>query len=92
MPRVKAIHIRRMPYEEARAKLEQELQDAFLSGERYVEIVHGIGGGVLRDMAHEVVRNTDFLRILPEGTNPGVLRAEVLSPGKGEIKKYLNRS
>ncbi len=88
---MKSIHIRRLPYEEARAKLEQELQDAFLAGERYVEIIHGIGGGVLREMAHEVVGSLDFLRALPEGSNPGVLRAEVLSPGKGEIKKYMNR-
>lgn len=81
-----------MPYEQARAKLEQDLSDAFLAGERYVEIIHGIGGGVLRAMAHEVVNSTDFLRAMPEGSNPGVLRAEVLSPGKAEIKKYLDRS
>lgn len=56
-----------------------------------MEIIHGIGGGVLRDMAHEVVKSLDFLRELPGGSNPGVLRAEVLSPGKAEIKKYLTR-
>lgn len=88
---MKSIHIRRLPYQEAKAKLEQELEDAFVSGERYVEVIHGIGGGVLRNMAYEVAGSLDFLKILPGTSNPGVLRAEILSPGKGELKKYLSR-
>lgn len=88
---MRSIQIRRLHYEEAKALLERELEEAFLAGERYVEIVHGIGGGVLKKMAHDVAEQTAFLRILPPGSNPGVLRAEILSPGPSEIRKYIKR-
>jgi len=86
------IYIRRLRYDEARAKLEQELEQAFLQGDRYVEIIHGIGGGILQKMAREYVEACNFLKIIPDSENPGVLRVEVLSPGKDTIRSFLRRS
>lgn len=86
---MREIHIRRLRYEEARAKLDQEVNEAFIRGERYIEIVHGIGGGVLQKMAREYVDSSEFLKILPDASNPGVLRVEVLAPDVRTIKSFL---
>ena len=47
---MKEIYIRKMRYEEARYKLERELQDAFMEGETLVQVVHGIGEGKLKQL------------------------------------------
>lgn len=80
-----------MRYDDARAKLEKEIEEAFVAGETTVDIVHGIGGGVLQKMAREYVNASDILREVPQFSNPGVLRAEILSPGKDTIKSWLRR-
>ncbi|MBL8018909.1 MAG: Smr/MutS family protein [Leptospirales bacterium] len=86
---MREIHIRRLRYDEARAKLDQEVNEAFVRGERYIEIVHGIGGGVLQKMAREYVDSSEFLKLLPDASNPGVLRVEVLAPDLRTIKSLL---
>lgn len=86
---MREIHIRRLRYDEARAKLDQEINEAFIRGERYIEIIHGIGGGVLQKMAREYVDSSEFLKLLPDASNPGVLRVEVLSPDVRTIKSFM---
>ena len=82
---MKEIYIRKMSYEDARYKLERELHDAFMEGESLVEIVHGIGEGILKRMAEEFVAQSDFLRLSPRDPlfyNPGATRVDVLIPNK----------
>ncbi len=88
---MREIHIRRLRYDEAKAKLEREVEEAYLAGETSVDIVHGIGGGILQKMAREFVESSSILREVPQFSNPGVLRAEVLSPGKDTIRNWMRR-
>lgn len=80
-----------MRYEEARIKLDRELNDAFMSGESFVEILHGIGEGILKRMAIDYVESCDFLKLVERDpmirTNPGTTLVEVLAPSK----EYINR-
>lgn len=85
-----------MRYEAAQQKLESEVQNAFLDGEREIEIVHGIGEGILRKMAIDYIERCDFLKLVPVSDlvnpNPGTTRAEILSPSAEILKKYVKRS
>ncbi len=88
---MRTITIRQMRYEEARIKLDRELNDAFMSGESFVEILHGIGEGILKRMAIDYVESCDFLKLVERDpmirTNPGTTLVEVLAPSK----EYINR-
>jgi dsDNA-specific endonuclease/ATPase MutS2 len=88
---VRTITIRKLRFEEARTKLERELNDAFMDGETYVEILHGIGEGILRRMAIDYVESCDFLKLIDRDpmirTNPGCTLVEILAPSK----EYINR-
>jgi dsDNA-specific endonuclease/ATPase MutS2 len=90
---MKEIYIRKLHYEEARIKLEREIQDAFTSGEQYIEIVHGIGEGILKKMAIDYVASQDFLKLVerPEflRTNPGATIVEILGPSAEQLRKYI---
>ncbi|MDF3819425.1 Smr/MutS family protein [Leptospira sp. 96542] len=88
---MRTIYIRQLRFEEARTKLERELNDAFMDGESFVEILHGIGEGILRKMALEYVGSCDFLKLVERDpmirTNPGSTLVEILAPSK----EYINR-
>ena len=45
---MREIRIRELRYEEARARLEDELNRAFMEGEMRVHVLHGIGEGILK--------------------------------------------
>lgn len=80
---MREVYIRKMRYDEARFKLERELHQAFMDGETVVEIVHGIGEGILKKMAMEFVESSGFLKLSersPLFDNPGTTRVEVLGP------------
>lgn len=86
---MKEIHIRKMRAIEARQKLERELDAAFMSGETYVHIVHGIGEGILRKIAIEAIAEIPYVRILENPgfeSNHGIIRLEILSPSRQEIR------
>lgn len=80
-----------MRYEDAREKLEKEIHIAFMEGETFVEVIHGIGEGILKQMTIDFVNSTDFLKIYDPGqfiqTNPGTTKIEILSPSKNFLKK-----
>ena len=56
---MREIHLRKLSYDEARQKLEREIHSAFYSGEQFLEIVHGVGGGVIRKMVYEYIQTLD---------------------------------
>ncbi|MCT8332956.1 Smr/MutS family protein [Leptospira sp. 85282-16] len=88
---MRTIYIRKLRFEEARIKLERELHDAFMDGESYVEILHGIGEGILRRMAIDYVESCGFLKLVETDpmfrSNPGATIVEILAPSK----EYINR-
>ncbi|PJZ68561.1 DNA mismatch repair protein MutS [Leptospira perolatii] len=90
-PRV--VYIRKMRYEDAYRLLDAEVQEAFLKGETLVEVVHGIGEGILKRMTEEFINSRDYLKVLQDGGlnigNPGSTLVEILGPTKDDLKKYL---
>ncbi|TGM80260.1 Smr/MutS family protein [Leptospira bouyouniensis] len=88
---MRTIYIRKLRFEEARTKLEREIHDAFMDGETYVEILHGIGEGILRQMAIDYVATCGFLKLVESDPmfrkNPGATLVEILAPSK----EYINR-
>lgn len=80
-----------MRYEEASNKLDREIQDAFMAGETLVEVVHGLGEGLLKNLTLEYVRANDFLKVYDTSLyiqpNPGATRIEILSPSKDYLKQ-----
>lgn len=82
-----------MRYEEAKQKLERELQDAFMRGETLVQVVHGIGEGKLKELTLETIRNYDYLRLVNTEQfitpNPGVTKIEIMGLDKQDLKKYI---
>jgi len=87
---MRTITIRQLRFEEARIKLEREMNDAFMAGEEFVEVLHGIGEGILKRMAIDYVESCDFLKLVERDpmirTNPGTTLVQVLSPSK----EYIN--
>ncbi|MCC6824068.1 MAG: Smr/MutS family protein [Verrucomicrobia subdivision 3 bacterium] len=85
------IYIRKMRFEEARYKLDREINEAFMNGETYVEIVHGIGEGVLKKLVEDYVKENDFLKIYNTENyiipNPGSTKVEILGIDKQKIGK-----
>ena len=80
-----------MRYEEASNKLDREIQDAFMAGETFVEVVHGLGEGKLKNLTLEYVKANDFLKVYDTSLyiqpNPGATRIEILSPSKDYLKQ-----
>lgn len=90
---MREIRIRKLRYEEARAKLEREIQEAYSAGETHVEILHGIGEGILKKMAIDYINSQDYLRLLERPSmlrqNPGTTQVEILCPSPEVLRKYL---
>ncbi len=86
---MREIRIRELRADEARRKLEMELNDAFMAGETSAVVLHGIGSGRLKKLTEEVVQEMGFARILPALTlsaNPGETRLELLPPDKKTLR------
>ena len=88
---MREIRIREMRYPDARARLEQELNDAFLAGELRVSVLHGIGMHTLKDMTAQVVRETGYGRIVEENflSNPGVTLVDMFPPDESYLKSIM---
>jgi len=86
---MRTIRIRKLRAEEAKYKLERELHEAFQAGEQYVEVLHGIGEGVLKRITQEFVTSSGFSRLLPTDPmfpgNPGITKVELFPPGVNRI-------
>jgi DNA mismatch repair protein MutS2 len=52
-PPASEIHLRRLTADEARLKLDQYLNDAFMAGLYQVRVVHGKGTGTLRQVVRQ---------------------------------------
>lgn len=89
---MKEIYIRKMRYEEAKYKLERELQDAFMEGETLVNVVHGIGEGKLKQLTIEIANSYDYLKIVNTeafiAPNPGTTKIEIMGIDKQDLKRY----
>ncbi len=90
---MKEIYIRKLSYIDAKNKLEREIQQAFVEGETYVEVIHGIGEGILKRMVIEYVQSQSYLKLVERtslvSSNPGATQIEILTPKKEILKKYL---
>lgn len=74
---------------DARLKLEEELNQAFMAGESSVTVLHGIGSGKLKKLTEEVVQELGFGRVLPAteySGNAGVTRVELFPPDLKTLK------
>jgi len=56
------LHLRRLTVDEALAKLDQYLNDAFLEGLTWVRIVHGKGTGTLRIAVRRELRKHPLVK------------------------------
>jgi DNA mismatch repair protein MutS2 len=61
------LHLRMMRAEQAVEVLEKFLDDAILAGAPYLRIVHGKGGGVLREMTHRYLAESAAVESFREG-------------------------
>lgn len=84
------IYIRQMRFDEARNKLLADIERFFFAGEREVEIVHGIGNYVLRNMAIAELGKLDYVELSADGynPNPGSLKVKLLVPDEGAMERY----
>lgn len=89
---MREIYIRKMRYDDARQKLEREIQEAFMNGESYVIVVHGIGEEKLKKMTLDYIKTNDFLKLYNTDAwiipNSGTTKIEILGIDKTELKKY----
>lgn len=85
------IHIRKLRWAEARRKLEDELNNAFVSGQRHVRVVHGIGMYRLKALTSEVVAELGLGRVLPDllSRNPGTTDVELQPPPDQVLRWHL---
>lgn len=79
-----------MRFDEARNKLLSELDKHFFAGQPEVEIIHGIGNYVLRNMVLAELKKLDYVRIQDAGfhPNPGSLKVTLLGPEKSVLDRY----
>lgn len=88
------IYIRKMKLLDAKQKLEREIHRAFMQGETYLEVIHGVGEQKLRKMTLEFIAENSFLRLIESEftkPNPGITKIEILSPPKTELKKIWKK-
>ena len=79
-----------MRMDEARGKLEGELNEAFMAGETRVNVLHGIGSGQLKQMTLEVVESYDYTRLAEVlYTNPGVTVVDLDPPDPSAMRRYM---
>lgn len=75
------VHLRHMRAEEAFVVLDKYMDSARLAGLHTIRIVHGKGGGILRDMAHRYLKDQPDVRSFrlgsPEEGGHGVTIAEL---------------
>lgn len=92
---IREIYIRKMRFEEAKYKLDREIQEAFMNGETLVEIVHGIGEGILKKLVETYIKENDFLKIYNTENfiipNPGITKVEILGIDKQKISKLKKK-
>ncbi len=88
---MRTIRIRQLSLEDARLILENELNEAFMSGEKRVSVLHGIGTGKLKNLTAEVARELGFAHPVPETfirSNPGITQLDLDSPDLSNIRRY----
>lgn len=88
---IREIRIRKFSYAEARLKLEQELNRAFIAGEKRVHIIHGIGTGQLKKLTARVVAELGLGCIveLEIDQNPGQTCVDLLPPDRETLRRYM---
>ena len=84
---VKEIYIRKLPLEEARELFLRELEKAFIRGYTHIQVIHGIGKGVLKNMIEEELTKISYAKLLY--TRGGVSYIELYPPSRDVLKKFL---
>lgn len=81
-----------MSFVDAKSKLENELNEAFMQSERRVVVVHGVGQGKLKALVQDVARSYDFCRVVDPSNlayyNPGCTIIDIDSPDRADIRRY----
>ncbi len=84
----RVITIRKLKYDEAKVKLEREMNEAFLAGEEFVDILHGIGEGILKRMAEDYVSQSGFSKLVSNDPmfrqNPGITTVQLFPPSNSK--------
>ena len=62
------IHLRRLTIDDALSLLDRYLDDAFMSGLAQVKIIHGKGGGALKDAVHDKLTSHPLVKSFRLGT------------------------
>jgi len=90
MNRQAEIYIRQMKYDDARNKLLREIEHLFFEGTEDVEVIHGIGNYILREMAIKELEKLDYVTIDLKifNPNPGSLKVRLLTPEKSILDSY----
>ncbi|MDH4199009.1 MAG: Smr/MutS family protein [Spirochaetia bacterium] len=86
MNNLKSIYIRKMRFTEAKLHFRNELEKCFYFGDRFVEVIHGIGTYTLRNMVIDEVGKLDYVSII-ESYNPGSLILELDVPEQSFLNK-----
>ena len=85
---MREIRIRKLGLEDARGKLECELNAAFMAGETRVRVIHGIGTGRLKELTREIVNGCGFGALVEETVffNPGVTMVDLFPPDRQALR------
>lgn len=68
------IDLHGMKSERALAMLEENINLAVINGAPYLEVIHGIGTGKIREVVYNYLQNSDLdIEIRPSPVNPGSL-------------------
>lgn len=61
-PPLAEIHLRRLTVDEALFRLDRFLNEAFMSGQPWVRVIHGKGTGTLRRAVHAELESSPLVR------------------------------
>lgn len=85
-----SIYIRKMRFQEAKEKFLQDIEKLFCQGIEEVEVIHGVGEYVLRNMVEKEIESIDYVELLQQAIpNPGALRLKILVPPKETMARYF---
>jgi len=85
---MRIIYLRKLHYEEAKNILLSEIEKSFLSGEKEVEVVHGIGTYTIRNMILKEIEKISYVEF-SRFKSDAVIVLKIDSPPEHILKKYL---
>ena len=89
------IYIRKLRFEDAKKKFLNEIEKCFARGVQYVEVIHGIGSYILRNMVIDEINKINYVELASDqdfNTNPGSIKLIIRTPEKSILNKYIINS